>query len=449
MREKVRRPVIGGVPGAGWAVALVAVIVVAGTVAVAADDMGVQHRLHQAESQEATTQALVRRTTALLSSTRRSIQKDDAGDDATGKSLTRVTTELSAARQELARARAGMASGAVELGAVHSCAGGVSRSVSALQKGDQGLAVAVLSSVAAVCENMLGPGTGGPVYPFDFADPDIVMARGVYYAYGTNSTAGNIQIMESSDLVTWRKAGDALPTLASWAAPGDTWAPAVIKLKRSYVLYYTAATAGGRIQCLSVATARRPGGPFTDHSKAPLECQPGLGGSIDPSPYLDAGGHPYLAWKSNGAGGQPATIWAQALDPQGTALTGAGPTELLRPTEAWEGSVVEAPSMVAVDGSYFLFYSGNNWDSGNYAIGVAHCAGVLGPCGKPLAGPLFGSQTNLEGPGGETVFTDGQGQLEMAFSAWLPGAVGYPHPRLLFTRPLVVTDGLPVVTQTG
>jgi beta-xylosidase len=180
-----------------------------------------------------------------------------------------------------------------------------------------------------------------------------------------------------------------------------------------------------------------------------LECQANLGGSIDAAPYLDAAGQPFLTWKSNGGDGQPATIWAQALDPQGTALLGTKPTELLQPSQPWEGSVVEAPTMLADDGSYFLFYSGNNWDSADYAIGVARCAGALGPCVKPMAQPLFGSQPNLQGPGGETVFTDDEGQLEMAFQAWLPGAIGYPHPRLLFIRQLDIADGLPRVESPG
>jgi hypothetical protein len=47
------------------------------------------------------------------------------------------------------------------------------------------------------------------------------------------------------------------------------------------------------------------------------------------------------------------------------------------------------------------------------------------------------------------VFTDKQGQLQMAFQAWLPGAVGYPHPRLLFIRQVDVTDGIPHVEQPG
>ncbi|HXQ43440.1 MAG TPA: family 43 glycosylhydrolase [Acidimicrobiales bacterium] len=440
MPSSRRRRLLGAV-----AVTVVAGLLVAGVV----DDIAVHARLHRGQSQEATTTALLRRTAALLSSTTSSVQRADEGRVATQKSLTRATAELASAKLLLAQAQTGIASGDVALVAVHSCASGVSRSVSALQAGNQSLAVADLSSVAAVCENMLDSGSGGPVYPFDFADPDIIVAKGTYYAYGTNSTAGNIQIMDSSDLVNWKKAGDALPTLASWATPGFTWAPAVIHLKRSYLLYYTAATAGSRIQCISVATAKRPQGPFTDSTRAPLECQPDLGGSIDPTPFVGVSGKLFLVWKSIGGGGRPSTIWAQGLDPQGTLLQGPGPSVLLRPSQPWEGSVVEAPSMVLADGSYFLFYSANNWDSADYAIGVARCTGALGPCVKPLSRPLYGSQPNLEGPGGETVFTDKQGQLQMAFQAWLPGAVGYPHPRLLFIRPLVIADGVPEVRPPG
>jgi len=426
---------------AGGALAVVVGVLVAGVV----DDVQVQLRLHRSQGQVAATAALLNRTDALVSSAAASLRATDTGRAAAGRSLGQVTGEISSAQRLLSQSRTGMAARTVALVDVHSCAGGVSRSVAALQAGKQKQAVAALSSVAAACEGMLGSGDGGPVYPFDFADPDILVVKGTYYAYGTNSTDGNVQIMESTDLSHWAKAGDALPTLPSWAAPGYTWAPAVVHLKRSYVLYYTAALSGSRLPCVSVATARRPQGPFTDTTRGPLVCQRTLGGSIDPSPYLDGAGRPYLAWKSNGFGAQTAAIWAQALDPQGTALRGSGPSELLRPSRPWEGSVVEAPSMVTVNGTYDLFYSGNNWNSADYAIGVAHCAGVLGPCTTSLSGPLLGSQPNLEGPGGESVFTDAQGDLEMAFQAWLPGAVGYPHPRLLFIRPLAVTGGVPVV----
>jgi hypothetical protein len=423
-------------------VAAVVAAVVGLFVAGVIDDARVQLHLHHDNARLASSRVLLHHTTDQVAVSGTSLRATEAGRTATQKRLSQVTTELASTEQRLAQAETGAAAQNVQLSSVHDCAHGVNRSVAALQSGNQSLAVSDLSAVASVCEHILGAQTGGPVYPFDFADPFVLVAKGTYFAYGTNSTAGNIQIMQSSDLVHWKKAGDALPTLPPWAKSGDTWAPAVIRLKRSYVLYYTAATARGTVQCLSAATARRPQGPFRDTSKAPLECQPTLGGSIDASPYVDAGGRPYLAWKSIGADGQPATIWAQALTATGTALAGPGPTALLRPSQSWEGSVVEAPTMILSGATYLLLYSANNWNSAHYAVGQARCSGPLGPCTKALSTPLLASEPGLEGPGGEAVFTDEQGHLQMAFQAWLPGAVGYPHSRLLFIRPLAVVNGV-------
>ena len=140
-------------------------------------------------------------------------------------------------------------------------------------------------------------------------------------------------------------------------------------------------------ECISVATATAPQGPFVDRSSGPIICQTGLGGSIDPAPFLSAAGSPYLVWKSNGGSGQPATIWAQPLNASGTSLEpGTTPVALLRPTQAWESGGGRGAVHVGANGTYYLFYSGNNWDSGNYAEGVATCSGPLGPCGKPLGG---------------------------------------------------------------
>jgi hypothetical protein len=51
----------------------------------------------------------------------------------------------------------------------------------------------------------------------------------------------------------------------------------------------------------------------------------------------------------------------------------------------------------------------------------------------------------MAGPGGPSLFTDTTGKLWIAFHAWLPSAVGYPHSRLLFLRQVTFTDSLPVV----
>ena len=79
-----------------------------------------------------------------------------------------------------------------------------------------------------------------------------------------------------------------------------------------------------------MATATQPQGPFVDRSTAPLECQPALGGSIDPASFIDTNGSLYLLWKSGGPGSSK--IWSEQLDPAGTAFAaGATPTVLLVP----------------------------------------------------------------------------------------------------------------------
>jgi hypothetical protein len=157
----------------------------------------------------------------------------------------------------------------------------------------------------------------------------------------------------------------------------------------------------------------------------------------------------FLVWKSDGGTG-PATIWSEQLNASGTGfVTGASPTQLLVPDQAWEAGVVEAPDLVTSGGRYFLFYSANNWNSADYAIGVATCSGPLGPCSEPLTQPLLASSPKMEGPGGADVFTDGSGSYWIAFHAWTAGAVGYPNSRDLYLRRLVLSGATPVIEPAG
>ncbi len=56
-------------------------------------------------------------------------------------------------------------------------------------------------------------------------------------------------------------------------------------------MYYTVREAASQQQCISRAVAAAPAGPFLDDSSGPLVCQRDLGGSIDPSPFVDDDGH--------------------------------------------------------------------------------------------------------------------------------------------------------------
>ncbi len=201
------------------------------------------------------------------------------------------------------------------IGTLQTCLEGVNGALQQITAHNKTQATADISSASGACLTLEGGADSGLVYPFDFPDPFVLRVGNLYVAYATNSTEGNIQIIDSTDLVHWSAVGNALPNLPAWAEPGGTWAPSVLQVGGTFVLYYVAMVAGARDEeCISVATATSPEGPFVDNSVAPLVCQSCLNGSIDPSPFVDATGTPYLEWKSNGGAGHPATIWSAQLD---------------------------------------------------------------------------------------------------------------------------------------
>jgi beta-xylosidase len=332
------------------------------------------------------------------------------------------------------------------IGTLQTCLEGVNGALQQISAHNKTQATADISSASGACLTLEGGADSGLVYPFDFPDPFVLRVGSLYVAYATNSTEGNIQIIDSTDLVHWSAVGNALPELPAWAEPGGTWAPSVLQVGGTFVLYYVAMVAGPRNEeCISVATATSPQGPFVDNSVAPLVCQSGLNGSIDPSPFVDADGTPYLEWKSNGGAGHPATIWSDQLTASGTSFAAGAPSELLAADQTWEAGVIEAPNLVLSAGRYLLFYSGNNWDSANYAIGVAACRGPEGPCTDMTSQPILSSGPGMAGPGGGSVFFDAAGTPWIAFHAWVPGAVGYPNSRALYLRRLDLSGATPGV----
>ncbi len=71
----------------------------------------------------------------------------------------------------------------------------------------------------------------------------------------------------------------------------------------------------------------------------------------------------------------------------------------MAPDEPWQGTIVEAPDMVEVNGAYWLLYSGNWFNQPAYGIGVAWCAGPSGPCADTSDQPLLGSNAPGTGAG--------------------------------------------------
>ena len=265
-----------------------------------------------------------------------------------------------------------------------------------------------------------------PAYSGDFPDPFVLRADDRYYAYATQRGRLAVQVMRSKNLRDWSRPREALPELPSWAEAGHTWAPAVLARPQGYVLYYTVRHQASGLQCISIAVAATPGGPFVDRSSEPLIFQERRGGSIDPSPFVDDDGRAYLVWKSDdNALGRPTSLWGARLRADGLAVNGSE-TELLSQDAAWEKPVVEGPVVVRAAGAYYLFYGGAWWESSRASIGYATAGKPLGPYVKATRRqPWLASRRSAAGPGGPHFFTDVDGEMWMAYHAWEPGRVGY------------------------
>ncbi|HEY4410195.1 MAG TPA: glycoside hydrolase family 43 protein [Acidimicrobiia bacterium] len=275
-------------------------------------------------------------------------------------------------------------------------------------------------------------GAARVVYNGDLGDPFVLPVRrdGAvvgFVALGTGDWPAVIPTARSTDLTTWQKGPDALPVLPAWVRPDPrhsfSWAPAVLDTGRGYVLYVTLPDAGSGQQCIAVATSAAPDGPYAGVGDGPLVCQHDLGGSIDPSVVRDGAGGLHLLWKDEGnTKGRPSGLWEQDLDAGGTGLTGS-PHRLLAGTQRWQDHVIEEPAAVpAAGGGWWLFYSGNHFDTPEYATGLAWCERLEGPCREVSRGPFLTTAglgaTGQFAPGGLETFRDARGALWAVFDTW-------------------------------
>jgi len=286
-------------------------------------------------------------------------------------------------------------------------------------------------------------GDGSPIFGGDFADPFVLEIDDIYYAYATNTFGANVPLMAALSGESGRYLGDVLPDLPAWSEPGHVWAPSVSSVGDDYVLWYSTRDSASGRQCISVASADHPAGPFLDDSIEPLICDLAEGGSIDPSPFLDSDGSRWLLWKSEGnCCGLATVIYSQQLTADGLGVAG-DPVELIRNDLWWERDVVEGPSMAQGPGGYHLLYSANRWDTDAYSVGHAACESVTGPCVKDPE-PWLASYDGAWGPGGPEFVVNSDGWVGLVvYHAWTADGVGYPDgARGLFVSSLRLDQGV-------
>ena len=253
-----------------------------------------------------------------------------------------------------------------------------------------------------------------PVIPGDHPDPSIIRVGQHFWAAATSSEwSPQFPLFHSTDLVHWLPAGAIFHEQPRWA-DGAFWAPELVHDRGRTVVYYVGRKRGGAL-CVAVASATKPGGPWTDHG--PIVCD--ALGSIDPCFARDEHGDPFLIWKEDGnSQRKPTPIFAQRLAPDMIHLLGER-TMLMTNDAAWEGELVEGPSVIRHGHRFYMFYAGNTCCGRDcrYAEGVARAEHLLGPWEKSPGNPLINANDHWRCPGHGTALHGKDGQDYLLYHA--------------------------------
>ena len=263
-------------------------------------------------------------------------------------------------------------------------------------------------------------------------DPSILKAGSTYYLF---STHGLIHAHDSTDRINFSDDGYALPSLPSWTntytgGSGDLWAPDASAHNGVYWLYYAASTFGSSNSAigLAISPSDEPG-TFAD-SGAPVFTSNDCQGSnaIDPTSVVDSSGNAWMAFGSWSTG-----IQIVPVDNSTGVPTGAACTQLaFHPS----GTGIEGSYIYPYNGYYYLFASIDtccNGVSSTYRIIVGRSTSVTGPYtdrgGLALTAGggtiLLSAHSNINGPGGESVFTDAGGAI-LVYHYYDGNNNGYP-----------------------
>jgi arabinan endo-1,5-alpha-L-arabinosidase len=265
-------------------------------------------------------------------------------------------------------------------------------------------------------------------------DPSIVRADDGWWVF---STGAGIHVKHSSDGLRWAQGEQLFKAEPQWwrtYAPAmgklDVWAPDVHLFRGRYWCYYSVSEFATNHSAIGLLSCTSPGkGDWRDdgfvissvdavgaHAASDPERRTGPSGlrwsnTIDPNLAADASGNPWLVFGSWFDG-----IHVVQLDP-GT-MKPAGPINSI----AYRPHGIEAPNIVYRDGYYYLFVSIDKCCQGaksTYKVTYGRSRSITGPFVDRDSHPMLegGGSLLLEGgprwkgPGGQTVYQDGESWL--------------------------------------
>lgn len=241
------------------------------------------------------------------------------------------------------------------------------------------------------------------------ADPTVFCDNGTYYLYGTSPVSDNgFWVYTSTDLQHWSGPAGAVD---GYALRGNTygtqgfWAPQVFKKDGRYAMAYTAN------EQIAIAWADSPLGPFVQDEPAMI---PANTKEIDPFVFHDDDGKTYM-YHVRLIGGN--RIYVAEMNDDLRSMKEETARECIAVNDkGWENTaegkwgVSEGPTVVKLDGTYYMFYSCNDFRSIDYAMGYATAKSPLGPWKKHKKPIVSRHLTGENGTGHGDLFRDGDGR---------------------------------------
>jgi arabinan endo-1,5-alpha-L-arabinosidase len=130
-------------------------------------------------------------------------------------------------------------------------------------------------------------------------------------------------------------------------------------------------------------------------------------------------------------------VYAQQLSPDGSSLIGEK-IKVLENDLPWEAHLIEGMWVTKQNDRYYIFYSGNDFSTDLYGIGVAVADHPCGPFTKP-AQPILQSSKEWWAPGHPSVVEGPDGNHYLFLHAYFPKQAGYKQFRALLS--LKITFG--------
>lgn len=257
----------------------------------------------------------------------------------------------------------------------------------------------IINNDTIITQDTLFVNTKDKLSEVPLADPYILYDGHFYYAYGTHTASSGFTTYKSANLYEWEYIGYVLH-ISNTNANGNFWAPEIHIINGIYHLFY--ATDNN----IYVATSSSPEGPFVQIGEKPI-----IKG-IDPHFYTE-NNKKYLFYVTTSGNN---IIRMGELNEDLLSLKNGTIHTCLNP-EGWEKKVVEGPFLIKHQNKYYLTYSGDNFKSKDYGIGVATSDSVTGKWVKASYNPVLQKPQTWVGTGHHSLFIDKYGKNRIVFHA--------------------------------